>query len=132
MAATKKKISKKSVTTAPPPPVDTTPTMISRKRQLRLGFGIFFLLAGVFTCFSIVSYFVTWKADQDMILSSGRVWHFISSDEYTVENWGGRLGAALSHSLVYNGVGIAALAIGIWVTLIGMLMIYGKRMEAIM
>ena len=127
MAETKKKNSKK---TAPPPPVDTTPSMIDRKRQLRLGFGIFFLLTGVFTCFAIISYFVTWKQDQDMLMSSGKgVWHFISSEEYTVENWGGRLGAALSHGLVYNGAGIAALAIGLWITLLGMAMIYGKRME---
>ncbi len=67
-----------------------------------------------------------------MLLSSGRMWHFITTEEYTVENWGGRLGAALSHSLVYNGAGVAALAIGIWIALIGMVLIYGKRMEAAM
>src|SRR4051812_4041067 len=114
MATTKKKTTK----TAPPPPTSAPPAgTINRKRQLRLGFGIFFLLSGIFLCFSIVSYFFTWKEDQDVLLSSGNMSHFIFQGDEAVTNWGGRMGAAASHALVYNGAGIAALAIGIWITL---------------
>jgi S-DNA-T family DNA segregation ATPase FtsK/SpoIIIE len=128
MATTKKKTTK----TAPPPPTSAPPAgTINRKRQLRLGFGIFFLLSGIFLCFSIVSYFFTWKEDQDVLLSSGNMSHFIFQGDEAVTNWGGRMGAAASHALVYNGAGIAALAIGIWITLLGIHMIYRRRMDIV-
>lgn len=128
MATTKKKTTK----TAPPPPASVPQAgSINRKRQIRLGFGIFFLLAGIFLCFSIVSYFFTWKEDQDLLLASGSMSHFIFSGDEAVTNWGGRMGAAISHALVYNGAGIAALAIGIWITLLGIHLIYRKRMDIV-
>ena len=115
----------------PPPPPETPPgelpLHIDRKRQVRLGAGIFFLLLGVFTCFSIISYCYSWSADQDKFFSSGSLAHFLFQDHSPVANWGGRLGAALAHILVYNGVGIAALAIGLAIGSIGANLIYGKK-----
>src|SRR5258708_5734214 len=111
MATTTKKNTK---TTAPPPPVnDPLQINVDRKRQIRLGFGIFFLLTGIFTFFSIISYCFSWSADQDKFLSSSSLFDFLFRDQAPVANWGGRLGATLSHILVYNGAGIASLTIGI-------------------
>lgn len=100
---------------------------ISRKKQLRLGIGLFLLLAGVFICFSIVSYCFTWQTDQDKLLSGTSMYHFLFEEETTVANWGGRMGAATAHILVYSWVGIAALAIGMLVGMAGLIMLYGNK-----
>jgi DNA segregation ATPase FtsK/SpoIIIE, S-DNA-T family len=116
----------------PPPPVNgLEPLSVDRKRQLRLGFGIFFMLTGIFTCFSIISYFFSWSTDQDKVFGSG-IFHFLFRDQTPVSNWGGRLGAALSHILVFKGAGVASLAIGIFIAGIGLNMIYGKRVIALL
>ncbi|MGN6567309.1 MAG: DNA translocase FtsK 4TM domain-containing protein, partial [Flavipsychrobacter sp.] len=123
MADTKKKTKK----TSPPKVAAVAPITVDRNRQVRLGLGIIFLLLGVFTCFAIVSYFFSWQVDQDKVFGAG-MGQFIFHDHTPVANWGGRLGAALSHLLVYKGVGVAALAIGLWITSIGLTLIYGKRL----
>lgn len=100
---------------------------ISRRTQIRLGLGIAFLLIGIFICFSIFSYFFTWRLDQDKLLT-GEKWHqFAFNTNSTPANWGGRLGAALSHLMVYEWVGIAALTIGMWIGMGGLALLYGKK-----
>ena len=117
----------KNKKTAPPPVSDTSLMIVDRKRQIRLGSGIFFLLAGVFTCFSIISYCFTWSIDQDNLRSSSSSLHYLFKDHSPVANWGGRLGALLSDILVFKSVGIASLAIGMTIAAIGMTLVYGKR-----
>jgi len=120
-------VSKKTKKTTPPEVNKIAPFHVDRKRQVRLGFGIFFLLSGIFTCFAIISYYFTWSADQDKFFTNTSISHFLFHDQTPVANWGGRMGAVLSHILVYQGAGIASLAIGIWITIIGLNLIYGKR-----
>jgi S-DNA-T family DNA segregation ATPase FtsK/SpoIIIE len=118
----------KNKKTAPPQVKEVVPIMnAERKRQIRLGIGIFFLLAGIFTCFSIISYFFTWKTDQDHFFATYSLSHFLFHDLTPVANWGGRLGAAISHILVFKGAGIASLAIGMAVAGLGLNLIYEKR-----
>lgn len=109
------------------PQSDATPISAERKRQLRLGFGIFFMLTGIFICFSIISYCFTWSTDQDSLIRSSGIWNFLLHDRSPVANWGGRLGAALSHVLVFKGAGIASFVIGLGIAAIGMHMIYGEK-----
>jgi len=124
--------STKNKKTAPPAPKDEIApanpdiTVIDKKRQVRLGIGIFLLLSGVFTCFSIISYFFTWKIDQNEVFNGG-MFHFMFADHTPVANWGGRMGAALAHVLVYKGAGIASLALGLAIGAIGLDLIYGKK-----
>lgn len=49
------------------------------------------------------------------------------ADHTAIDNWGGRLGAAIAHLLVFKGVGIAALAIGIFIAALGMHLLYGRK-----
>jgi len=105
---------------------DKAPLTIDRKRQVVLGFGILFLLMGVFACFSIISYFFTWQIDQDKVINAN-LFNFLFRDPSIVVNWGGHLGAALSHVLVYKGPGIASFAIGLGIAAIGLRLIYGTR-----
>jgi S-DNA-T family DNA segregation ATPase FtsK/SpoIIIE len=128
--------STKNKKTPPPPPPPKPPkpeevalAAIERKRQIRLGIGIFLLLAGVFTCFSIISYYFSWTADQDKFLNSTSMWAFVfDRDSDPVANWGGRFGAALSHILVYKGAGIASMVIGLAIGGIGLHVVYGNKM----
>jgi len=113
----------------PPKPEEVALAAIERKRQIRLGIGIFLLLAGVFTCFSIISYYFSWTADQDKFLNSTSMWAFVfDRDSDPVANWGGRFGAALSHILVYKGAGIASMVIGLAIGGIGLHVVYGNKM----
>ncbi len=126
MATTK---TKKAAPTTPEPPLPAgeLPLHIDRKRQIRLGFGMFFLLTGVFTCISIISYYYSWNIDQDKFFSNNSLSQFLFKDHTPVANWGGRMGAAIAHLLVYSGAGIASMAIGIGVAAIGANLIYGKK-----
>jgi S-DNA-T family DNA segregation ATPase FtsK/SpoIIIE len=119
---------KKTRKSAPPKQSKPQPVpAIDLKRQLRLAFGFFFLLTGIFICFAIISYCFTWKADQDKLITTRSISEFLFSDNTPVENWAGRLGAAISHWMVYRGAGIASIVAGFWVAGIGLNLVYGKR-----
>ncbi|MEI8278961.1 MAG: DNA translocase FtsK [Bacteroidota bacterium] len=116
------------------PPQDSepiAPISVDKTRQLRLGAGIFFLLLGVFVSFAIISYFFTWKLDQDKFFASGSLKNYLLHGP-TPANWLGRIGAVTSHELVYNGAGIASLAIGFFITSIGLHLIYSKRVNSLL
>lgn len=121
--ATSKKNTEKNKAKKPEPVTGNT----SRLKQLRLGTGLFFLLAGVFISFSLISYCFTWQADQDKLLTGGSFSAFLFEDNTIVANWGGRSGAVVSHILMYEWVGLASFAISIWITMIGLSLLYGKR-----
>lgn len=114
---------KKNGTATPPqqPPIDT-------KRQIRLATGLAFLLAGSFVCLAITSYFFTWQADQDKIMTtSGQLKDFLFHSNTPVANWTGRLGAWLSHVLVFRGAGIASIVIGLWAAALGLNLLYDRK-----
>lgn len=131
MAAPKKTIPKKKAST---PAAEAAALPIpNRQRQVRMAFGLLFLVAGAFISLSIVSYFFTWRADQDMLMRAGGVKSFVlHGNDAVVTNWCGRLGAALSHLLVYRGAGLASLALGLWALSIGLHIIYRMRMANVM
>lgn len=123
MATSKKNTEKNSKAKKQEPVTDKA----ARIKQVRLGFGLFLLLAGIFTGFALVSYCFTWQADQDKLLNGNSISTFLFKDKEVVTNWGGRLGAALSHVFMYNWVGLASFAISIWITMAGLGLVYGKR-----
>jgi DNA segregation ATPase FtsK/SpoIIIE, S-DNA-T family len=125
--ATAVKTPKKAPPPPPPKPPEDAAAIALRKRQIRLGTGLFFLLTGIFIIVSIVSYYFSWTTDQDKLRTAKSIWDFLLHDTSPIVNWGGRLGAAISDLLVYKGAGIASLTIGIAVTGLGMNLLYDKR-----
>jgi S-DNA-T family DNA segregation ATPase FtsK/SpoIIIE len=125
--AAPKKPAKKAPVAAPPPPATVAPHPVAPRRQARLAIGTLLLLAGAYALLSIVSYWFTWKTDQDLVVGTQSAKDFLLHDNSVAANWGGRLGASLSHSLVFRGVGIAAAAIALWIGAAGLHFIYGKR-----
>lgn len=109
------------------PAEDKVANKTDRAKQIRLGIGLFFLLFGIFLTVSIISYFYNWTIDYD----KASVSHLMEG-KMTVANWGGRFGATMAHALVYKGAGIASLAIGIWVGMLGLNMIYGRHIVPVM
>lgn len=97
------------------------------KRKFRLIFGTLFLLIGSFGSLSIVSYFFTWHLDQDLLLNNQDPLAFLADKNSIIHNWGGRLGALLSHKMVFDYFGILSLALGLWICLLGLYLVYEKK-----
>lgn len=99
---------------------------------MRLGVGIFLFIAGIFTIGSILSYCMSWQEDMDILLSSHDLGAFIFQSDKNVSNWGGRLGAAWAHLLVYWGFGLASLVAGVWLIMLSLNLLYDKRVAPTM
>lgn len=102
------------------------------KRNLRLTLGFFLLLSGCFLTLSVISYCFSWQADQDFLISRQGIWQFLFYDRSVVQNWCGRLGAAMAHLLVYRSLGILSLMLTIWIAGWGINLINGKKLLPVM
>ena len=69
--------------------------------------GLLCLFVSVYLCIAFISYFFTWKADQDVVLKFS--WELFLQNELTVQNWLGRLGAFASNAFFYYGFGLPSL-----------------------
>ncbi|MBA3647627.1 MAG: DNA translocase FtsK [Chitinophagales bacterium] len=68
--------------------------------------GLIFLLFSIYLFIALASYLFTWKQDQDKVFQFS--WTNFFSQSFKVENTLGRLGAYLSHFIMYNGFGLAS------------------------
>lgn len=124
--ATSKKPSKKS-SSKKPSKNETGIESFSLKetgKKIRLTSGMLLFFAGTLMCLSVVGYYYSWQADQDKVMMQEGLWKFIFSSNIIVENWGGRIGAALGHLLVYRSLGVAALFVGIMPICMGVNLLY--------
>jgi S-DNA-T family DNA segregation ATPase FtsK/SpoIIIE len=69
--------------------------------------AILCFMIALFILVSSISYFFTWKQDQDKILTHS--WKILFMPKVVIFNWLGKLGALCSHLLFYYGFGLAAL-----------------------
>lgn len=104
---------------------------ITSKENLQFFFGLSFIILGAFLTIAVFSYFSTWKHDQSAILSSANIFDYIFTSDKEVSNWGGKLGAALSHTLVYKGIGVMAIVFTVWLAAFGVNIFNGKKVIAI-
>ncbi len=84
-----------------------------------IGFSI--ALVSIFTLLSLFSYFSHWSYDQDKIFFFPKIWDYLSSD-VQARNLGGRLGAVISHLLMYQGIGVFS------IPLVAYHLVYGIRL----
>jgi len=85
-----------------------------KNEKLRLTFGAFLILFSFYLLFSFISYFFYWTIDFDKIYS------FELSDlsgSVPIKNWGGFIGAWLSHLFIYKLFGVSSILIA-YLTLI--------------
>ena len=80
----------------------------SDNKRLRLSVGAIFLLIATYQIFSFLSYFFTWKTDQDKIINKG-FFEFIFSDESVeINNHLGKFGAWGAHVFIHEWFGLAS------------------------
>lgn len=108
-----------------PKPEDSA-AIAQRKKNIRLSIGFIITLIGAVCTVSIISYCFNWKLDQNNLISNLSYFDFLFVDKTPVVNWAGRLGAAISHFLVYRTVGIVAVIFTLWVMAKGINMLYGS------
>ncbi len=78
----------------------------SDERWPKLG-GVLCLLVALYLSIAFISYFYTWKADQDTVLAFS--WDVLFQGDLSVSNWLGRLGALLSNAFFYWGFGLPSI-----------------------
>jgi S-DNA-T family DNA segregation ATPase FtsK/SpoIIIE len=74
-------------------------------------FGAFTIFLSFYITIGCVSYLFTWKSDQSEIINKGFWEYLFESNIEQVSNWNGKIGAWISHLLIYDLFGISAFAI---------------------
>jgi S-DNA-T family DNA segregation ATPase FtsK/SpoIIIE len=82
-----------------------------------------FLSLFLFTAF--ISYFFTWKEDQDKVFGAGL--SVLFNSEIKVANLLGRLGALVSHFFMYKGFGVASLLICTFFFVVGVNLLFARK-----
>ncbi len=88
-----------------------------KSKQTHLIFGVFLTLLSVFLLVSFVSFFSNWQADQSQL-------EVFTDRINETKNSLGKIGAQISHFLIYKGFGIAAFGLPILLFFTGMVAIF--------
>jgi DNA segregation ATPase FtsK/SpoIIIE, S-DNA-T family len=90
--------------------------------------GAVFLLIAIFLFIAFLSYFFTWKEDQD-IAKNG--FSALLENDKPVANLLGRLGAVISHFFIFNCFGIASLLICTFFFVVGTNLLFNRKVFSI-
>ena len=71
--------------------------------------GVLCLFTALYLSVAFISYFYTWKIDQDKVLEFS--WQVLFQGDLTMANWLGRLGALVSNAFFYWGFGLPSIVI---------------------
>jgi len=96
-----------------------------KDHTFQLAIGVLFMMISFFLFGSMLSFFFNWQADQSEV--SGTFYELLSNDSYKVSNVFGKVGASLSHSLVYRSFGVSAFIIPFLLFRFGLLIGFGFR-----
>ncbi|MGZ5219816.1 MAG: DNA translocase FtsK [Chitinophagaceae bacterium] len=91
--------------------------------------GAVFLLIAIFLCIAFISYFFTWKEDQDKVYRGAS--SLLMDNDAKVSNLLGRLGAVVSHFFIYKGFGIASLLICTFFFVVGTNLLVNRKVFSI-
>lgn len=96
---------------------------INEKKFRRVSGTVLLLLAGsiFFSCFS---YLLTWDLDQNRVLDKGFFEFMFSNDDTPVENTLGKIGAWISHLLMYRWFGLASFGFALIFLILGVKTIF--------
>ena len=106
--------------------VSLLPKFLKDERLPKIG-GIICWLTSVFLSVSFLSYFYTWKVDQDKVIKYS--WSMIFEGDLTVSNWLGRLGAVISNFFIYWGLGISSIIFIVLFARLGYVLIKKKSIS---
>ena len=94
------------------------------RKKVKTILGSSTILFSVFLFVSYVSYFFTWKIDQDIILNTSFFDYIFNSSIPAPENWLGKFGAWISHILIFGTFGISAIGICLFLFLLGIKILF--------
>ncbi len=100
-----------------------------RDERLWASVGAFLILLSLFAGISFASYFrehFSWGTDSRIPYTD--IGQILTSSDLTVNNWGGRLGEALSWQLITQGFGIGSVLIVFFLLLTGIRLAIGKSL----
>jgi len=97
-----------------------------RNERARRVAGFFLVVAALFLLISFVSFFFTWKSDQD-IMASGNWTLFRAENPEAAANAMGLLGAWVSYLFVYKGFGAAAFLLLPFILALGVYLLSGWK-----
>ncbi|HZF65538.1 MAG TPA: DNA translocase FtsK 4TM domain-containing protein, partial [Chitinophagaceae bacterium] len=86
------------------------------------------LLISIFLFIAFVSYFFTWKEDQDKVFNNPS---FLFDNDIKVSNLLGRLGASVSHFFIRQGFGIASLLFCTFFFVVGINLLLNRKVFSI-
>ena len=90
--------------------------------------GACFILIALFLLISFISYFFTWKEDQDKVSQGISI---LFDNGARVNNLLGRMGAYISNGLVRNGFGVASLLICSFFFVAGVNLLFSKKVFSV-
>lgn len=90
--------------------------------------GAVLLLIAIFFCIAFVSYFFTWKEDQDKVYRGASL---LLDTDTKVSNLLGRLGALVSHFFIFKSFGIASLLICTFFFVVGTNLLVNRKVFSI-
>jgi DNA segregation ATPase FtsK/SpoIIIE, S-DNA-T family len=105
--------------------VDVTVAEVVKDERTSKILGAISLLVSLFLLVAILSYLFTWQQDQDTVHQFGI--KIFSTTDVKVNNLLGALGAYIAHTFVYNGFGISALLIISFFFIVGVNLLFEKK-----
>lgn len=96
--------------------------------KLILALGFLLLVSSLFLFIAFLSYLFTGKADMSVVVQSG---DSVLEAAREVENWLGFFGAWTSHQVIYNGFGLSAFFIPPILFLLGVRMVFKRKLLSI-
>lgn len=124
------KLKKKSVSKAEGAPLKTEKEAkldireIARDERTWKIIGALSLLVSLLLFTSFISYFFTWKEDQDKVVQGASI---LFDEDITVSNLLGRLGALTAHLFIFKGFGIASLLICTFFFILGVNLLFERK-----
>ena len=105
---------------------DRKPSIIAylKTRQIQTILGIFLISFATFLCIAFISFFFHWQEDHSTFTK-------LVDRSVKSENLLGKIGAYLSHFLIYKGVGIGAFIIAFQIFLTGVYILFKKKLSTI-
>jgi S-DNA-T family DNA segregation ATPase FtsK/SpoIIIE len=116
-SSSKKAVSSKKSTLKNP--LDNLSSRFDKKKTKTI-LGSLFLLLSIYVFFACLSYFFTWKQDQDSVFEKGLFEFLFEENEEAVSNWFGKLGAWLSHLLIYRWFGLSSFGFSFMFFILGL------------
>jgi len=89
--------------------------------------GVLSLLFALYLAVAFVSYFYTWKIDQDKVLQFS--WEVVFQSDLSVANWLGRLGAFISNAFFYWGFGLPSIVVIFLLIKLGIALVRRKSLR---